>query len=169
MPPAGAVPADIANQFTDTGPAGIDMPMLPSGAGDPLAPMALTEDPDGGVTIDVVPIDAQRPTPAHDANLAEHLDETVLNRLAEQVIEWKEADEASRSDWYGTLTKGLDLLGWQMKERQIPFPNASGVYDTILSEAVLRNQATTSAEMRDQPKRSMFIITRRKDEDGDAA
>lgn len=125
---------------------GIDVPLESPELGIE-GPMAITEEPDGGVTIDVEPIDAQRPTPAFDANLAEFMDETVLNRLAEQVIEWKEADEASRSEWYGTLTKGLELLGWKFTTRQIPFPNASGVFDSMMSEAVLRNQATTSAEM----------------------
>lgn len=145
--PAGAVPPEMANQFSDTGApgvAGIDIPMPMLGDD---APMELIEQPDGGVTIDVVPQDAVRPTPAHEANLAEFMDETVLNRLAEQVIEWKEADERSRSTWYAALTKGLDLLGWKFTDRQIPFPNASGVYDTMMGEAVLRNQATTSAEM----------------------
>lgn len=107
----------------------------------------VSENPDQSVTIDMDPPADEPPSVAHDANLAESMPEDALTKLGRQIIDWKEADEKSRADWQGMLTQGMDLLGLKMNDRQVPFQGASGVTDTILLEAVLRNQAQTSAEL----------------------
>ena len=107
----------------------------------------ITEAPDGAVTIDMNPPADEPPTPQHNDNLADSMDQDALTRLGSQIIDWKEADEKSRADWQGMLTQGMDLLGLKMTDRNTPFQGASGVYDTILLEAILRNQAQTSAEL----------------------
>lgn len=75
------------------------------------------------------------------------MDEDALSRLAEQVINWKDADESSRSEWYGALAEGLTLLGLKISDRTTPFKGATGVFDTLMLEAVLRNQAQTCGEL----------------------
>lgn len=102
---------------------------------------------DGGVEIDVEQHDADRPSPAHDSNLAEHMEEESLDRLAEQVMAWKKADEDSRTEWFATLTTGMTLLGLKIEDRNTPFKGATGVFDTLMLEAVLRNQAQTCGEL----------------------
>ena len=47
----------------------------------------------------------------HYANLADFVEENVLDRLATDVIEWVERDEASRADWYARERKGIELMG----------------------------------------------------------
>lgn len=149
---AAAVPAPFdpsaqPNLIADVGgtPPGLAGPSATPGAGGPSP--TVTNTPDGGVEIDVQPHDAEPESPAHEANLAESMDETVLDRIATYVLEGKDADEASRSEWYATLTTGLGLLGLRIDDRSTPFKGASGVYDTLMLEAVLRNQAQTCGEL----------------------
>ena len=48
-----------------------------------------------------------------DANLAEVLDEGVLNTIASELTDLVEADIDSRKDWAETFVKGLEVLGLQ--------------------------------------------------------
>lgn len=137
-----------ANPISDTGaPPGLGAvnPPLSLVPGGP--PPQVTEMDDGSVEIDTEPHDAQTPAPEHNENLAETIPETVLSKIAEQVIQWKKSDEDSRTDWYSGLTVGMDLLGLKISDRTTPFPGATGVYDTLMLEAVLRNQAQTCGEL----------------------
>lgn len=79
-------------------------------------------------------------------NLAEHLEEGVLEELSDQLIEDFTQDKDSRKDWERTYRDGLKLLGLKIEERTEPWPGACGVFHPLLSEAVVRFQADAIME-----------------------
>ena len=110
---------------------------------------SITPTQDGGEVIDFNPA-VGKPKPEeieHSENLANYMEETALNTLAEDIISWVEEDRQSRADWEAMLSQGLTLLGLKIEDRTYPFPNAAGVFDPILLEAVIRWHSTASAEL----------------------
>lgn len=145
QPPIAFDPA-TANLLGNTGGSPDEPPGISLTRVDGQEPTMETM-PDGGVVIDVQPSAAERPSIEHDANLAEYIPDDVLNTVATQVIDWVKADQDSRQEWYSTLTEGMKLLGIKIEDRSFPFEGASGVYDTLMLEAVIRNQGQTSSEL----------------------
>lgn len=94
-----------------------------------------------------------------DANLAEFLDESTLGRIAEGLLEGIEADLESRKDWEALLNKGTELLGFKIEDRDFPFKGAAGVHHPVMTEAIIRFQATARGEMlpADGPVRTKII------------
>jgi hypothetical protein len=83
-----------------------------------------------------------------DINLAELLDENVLNRIASDLLASIEKDKSSRDDWEKTYTDGLKYLGMKFDEdRSEPFAGASGVIHPLLGEAVTQFQAQAYKEL----------------------
>jgi hypothetical protein len=78
-----------------------------------------------------------------DANLAEFLDESVLEELASELTSDFDDDIGSRKDWMQTYVDGLELLGMKIEERTEPWEGACGVYHPLLSEALVKFQAET--------------------------
>jgi len=76
-------------------------------------------------------------------NLAEEIDDSVLQSLANDLIGDYDDDVASRRDWMQTYVDGLELLGLKIEERTEPWPGACGVYHPLLSEALVKFQAET--------------------------
>lgn len=76
-------------------------------------------------------------------NLAEFIDEGILQTLAGDLIEDFEEDIASRKDWMQTYVDGLELLGMKIEERTEPWDGACGVYHPMLSEALVKFQSET--------------------------
>ena len=100
---------------------------------------------DGSMEITIIP--GQDPVSGgFDSNIAEELEESDLNELADELIGLIEADVTSRKDWADTYVKGLDVLGFQYEERTEPWEGACGVYSTVLAEAAIRFQAETMSE-----------------------
>ena len=81
-----------------------------------------------------------------DENLAEVLDEGILDKLSDDIFGLVESDVDSRKDWADTFVKGLDVLGFKYEERTEPWQGACGVYSTVLAEAAIRFQAETMSE-----------------------
>jgi len=81
-----------------------------------------------------------------NANLAEVLDEDVLQSLASDLIGSFDDDISSRKDWLQTYVDGLELLGLKVEDRTEPWPGACGVYHPLLSEALVKFQAETMME-----------------------
>jgi len=81
-----------------------------------------------------------------DSNLAEVLDEGVLQSIASEITELVDADINSRKDWAETFVKGLEVLGLQYEERTQPWNGACGVYSTVLTEAAIRFQSESIME-----------------------
>lgn len=110
---------------------------------------SITPTSDGGEEIDFNPA-VGKPRPEeieHDENLANFMDESALNTLAADIITWVKEDRQSRSDWESMLSEGLTYLGLKMEDRNFPFPNAAGIFDPLLLEAVIRWHSTASAEL----------------------
>tara|TARA_Y100000310_G_scaffold239177_1_gene242740 strand:+ start:1799 stop:4339 length:2541 start_codon:yes stop_codon:yes gene_type:complete len=103
---------------------------------------------DGGVIIDFEPTAREIGGGGDfDSNLADHMEDDVLGRLASQLNGEFEADRNSRADWARSYTKGLDLLGLKADDRMTPWPGACGVYHPILTEAVVRFQSQAVMEL----------------------
>ena len=103
---------------------------------------------DGGVIIDFEGDLTESITgPDHDANLAEFIDEAVLQSMASELVGEFSSDRESRKDWARAYVKGLDLLGMKIEERSQPWQGASGVFHPVLTEAVVRFQAQAMGEL----------------------
>ena len=82
-----------------------------------------------------------------DSNLAEVMDDDVLDGIADELIEAYEADKSSRKDWEKAYIKGLDLLGIRYEDRSIPWEGACGVFHPMMTEAVVRFQSQAIMEI----------------------
>lgn len=109
---------------------------------------------DGSVVIEINtgPVKPDVDTSDHQANLAEALDDAVLGRVAEELLDGIEADDNSRSDWMAMRAKGIDLLGVKLEDPRsgnasAPVEGQSVVRDPVLLEASLRFQANAQGEM----------------------
>lgn len=82
------------------------------------------------------------------ANLAEFLDETDLSRIATDVVEWSERDEAARQEWYERERQGIALMGLVSDKQWVaPFKGASEATHPLIAEAVTNFQARAIAEL----------------------
>jgi len=97
-----------------------------------------------GMTIDLMPEDATEVE--FDANLAEHMDEGELQKIASDLLSLVDADIAARKDWVEMYVKGLEVLGMKYEERTEPWDGACGVFSTVLTEAAVRFQSETIIE-----------------------
>ena len=79
-------------------------------------------------------------------NLAEELDDGVLQSIASELISDFDDDISSRKDWIQTYVDGLELLGLKIEDRAEPWEGACGVYHPLLSEALVKFQAETMME-----------------------
>jgi hypothetical protein len=78
-----------------------------------------------------------------DDNLAEYLEESTLESIADELSGDFDDDISSRKDWMQTYVDGLELLGMKIEERTEPWEGACGVYHPLLSEALVKFQAET--------------------------
>ena len=103
---------------------------------------------DGGVIIDFEgTISDELMGGSHDENLAEVIEEGVLESMASELVGDFESDRESRRDWARAYVKGLDLLGMKIEDRSQPWQGASGVFHPVLTEAVVRFQAQAMGEL----------------------
>ena len=103
---------------------------------------------DGGVIIDFEgTISDELMGGNHDENLAEVIEEGVLESMASELVDDFESDRESRRDWARAYVKGLDLLGMKIEDRSQPWQGASGVFHPVLTEAVVRFQAQAMGEL----------------------
>jgi len=126
----------------------IDKQIQPTSSPIPIdidGPIEIELDPLMGEMGDNV-VDLQQP-PQFNENLADVLEEDVLQALGGELTSLYEEDKESRKDWYEAFSKGLDLLGIKQEERTQPFQGASGVNHPILAEAVTQFQAQAYKEL----------------------
>jgi hypothetical protein len=123
-------------------------------------PVEITDEEDGGATIDFDPNAVQGPDENDPfANLNDLLPEDVTdiigNELQSDYAEYK----TSRADWERTYITGLDLLGFKYDNRTEPFQGASGATHPVLAEAVTQFQALAYKELlpSDGPVRTMVM------------
>lgn len=79
-------------------------------------------------------------------NLAEHMDEQDLQRLASDILSDIKDDLQSRKDWEKMAVDGIRLLGLQYENRTDPWQGACGVFHPMLTEAIIRFQSDTIME-----------------------
>jgi len=117
--------------------------------GMPVDDAVVLEGEDGGAEVVFNPLDpAIDPSNiAHDANLAEHLDETELDGVASELLEALDEDWSSAAPYRKIVKDGMKFLGLTYEVRSQPFQDACGAYDALLMEAIVRFQATYRGEM----------------------
>ena len=103
---------------------------------------------DGGATVN---FDPSAVTPEggedHDSNLAEFLDDNVLDPLSSELMEKYTTYKETRGDWEESYREGLSLLGFKYITRTEPFRGASSVTHPVLAEAVTQFQAQAYKEL----------------------
>ena len=82
-----------------------------------------------------------------DANLAEYLEDRVVNKIVKELDDLVLTDDRGREEWKDQYEKGMVLLGLTYEERTEPFDGASGVTHPILNEAVTQFQAQAYKEL----------------------
>ena len=108
------------------------------------------ENPDE-VTIGMDGIEIElRPEPKtsedFDANLAEYMDENVMQSLASDLIEDFEKDTRDRKEWIQAYIEGIKLLGLKYENRTEPWAGACGIFHPMLAESVVRFQSEAITE-----------------------
>jgi len=93
------------------------------------------------IKMDGLEIDLGESEDDFDQNLAEVLDNDVIQEIVSDLISDYDDDVASRKDWMQTYVDGLELLGMKIEERSEPWVGACGVYHPLLSEALVKFQA----------------------------
>ena len=116
----------------------------------PRQPIEMTPTEDGGMEIDFDPAAMAMSTGAatdQNANLAEFLEEDVLDPIGADLMQSFEDYKSSRDDWEQSYIKGLDLLGFKYEDRTEPFQGASGATHPVLAEAVTQFQSLAYKEL----------------------
>lgn len=130
----------------------VDLPPDPLGRISDSGGAFVVEGPNGEVTVNLDPSDAEAAPgefdpPEHKANLAEFLASTTLADLGTSLAQAIEEDLKSRTEWEATLANGLKYLGTNIEERTKPFKGASGVFSPVMLTANVRFQATAFGEL----------------------
>ena len=102
---------------------------------------------DGSVIVDFDPeATASEGEDGHGENIADLLDDEVLNSIGSELVGAYTDDRRTRAPWEKAYTKGISLLGLNIEERSQPWAGASGVFHPILTEAVIKFQAEAMVE-----------------------
>ena len=108
----------------------------------------ITMEEDGSATVN---FDPSAVTPEggeeHFDNLAEFLDDNVLDPLASELMDKYKDYKQSRQDWEESYREGLNLLGFKYVTRTEPFRGAASVTHPVLAEAVTQFQAQAYKEL----------------------
>ena len=101
---------------------------------------------DGSIEVTLIEEDKDISEIEFGDNLAEYMDETVLEALSSELMADIDSDIESRKEWAETFVKGLELLGFKYEERTQPWEGACGAHSPLLAEAAIRFQAETMSE-----------------------
>ena len=102
---------------------------------------------DGGAMVSFGPEDAGQGSMGFYDNLAEGLDDRVLDSIASELLGEFDANKSSRQEWEDAYANGLELLGFSYEERSEPFRGATGVTHPLLAEAAVQFQAQAFNEL----------------------
>jgi hypothetical protein len=95
----------------------------------------------------------ERPTDEHDANIAEEIDDDILNGIASDLIEAIEEDDTSRKKWLSTRERAITLLALEIDPPRTSAgaggaaEGMSVIRHPLLVEASVRFQANASGEL----------------------
>jgi len=127
---------------------------------EPQKDIEVTETLDGGAEVSFDPnAIIPQASETHFQNLADLLDDTILDPLGANLMNDYIDYKASRKDWESTYRNGLDLLGFKYTQRTEPFKGAAGVTHPVLAEAVTQFQAQAYKELlpADGPVRTQIL------------
>ena len=120
-----------------------------------LVPQGVQDTPEMEIEVELVADDGTPLGPENEAetaeiehgdNLALHIPDTALTKLASDLEAAIDNDLMARSDWERSYKAGIELLGLHMETRTEPFPGACGVYHPLITEACVRFQAELTTE-----------------------
>jgi hypothetical protein len=94
----------------------------------------------GDIEIDLMPGD-ETGGEDFDANLADYIDDSVLDSLGKDLVDDFTKDIGDRKEWIQTYVDGLKLLGLKYEDRTEPWQGACGVFHPMLTESVVRFQS----------------------------
>ena len=116
-------------------------------------------DDEGGAEVSFDPTTPPEEGEDHFSNLAEYLDDGVLDPLGSNLYDKYTDYKESRGDWEQSYREGLGLLGFKYERRTEPFRGASGVNHPVLAEAVTQFQAQAYKELlpADGPVRTQIL------------
>jgi len=120
----------------------------------------IIETEDGGAEISFDPTAmGGMESKSHFENLADLLDDEILDPIGSKMTSDYLDYRQSRKDWEDTYKNGLDLLGFKYEKRTEPFRGASGVTHPVLAESVTQFQAQAYKELlpADGPVRSQIL------------
>jgi hypothetical protein len=110
----------------------------------------VVEGPEIEIEIELSGDEDEQPTVADEdefgENLAEEIDDSVLQSMASDLLGYYDADIRSRKDWMETYIKGLKLLGLKYEERSEPWSGACGVFHPMIMESAVKFQSETIME-----------------------
>ena len=106
-------------------------------------------DTDGGVVVNFGEENIEEEVTAKEyySNLAETLDDEVLNDISSTVIDNFQADRDSRGEWDSMFERGFDLLGLKLEDTTEPFEGACTAVHPLLIESAVKFQAKASQEL----------------------
>jgi hypothetical protein len=93
-----------------------------------------------------IELEPHKPSEEFDENLADSLEDSVLDALGNDLVSDFDKDNMDRKEWIKTYIDGLKLLGLQYEERTEPWQGACGVFHPMLTEAVVRFQSEAMTE-----------------------
>jgi chaperonin GroES len=76
-----------------------------------------------------------------EVNLADKIDQDVLDRVGKELVEQIELDEESRKSWMETNKDWLKLASQVREEKSFPWPGASNVKYPLLTIAAMQFHA----------------------------
>lgn len=121
-----------------------------TGDTDPHAVEVVLPDEEAGETGDQEALE-QQVSPKEEEmfyqNLAERLDDKILNGIAQDIDEMFENDLRSREKWEKMYEDSVKLLGLGIEERTEPWDGACGVVHPLMAEAAVRFQAEAITEI----------------------
>jgi len=106
-------------------------------------------DNDGGVVVNFGEEGIEEEVTAKEyyTNLAEDMEEGLLNDIANTVIDNFQADKDSRGEWDSMFERGFDLLGLKLEDTTEPFEGACTAVHPLLIESAVKFQAKASQEL----------------------
>ena len=104
---------------------------------------------DGGVVVNFGEEGIEEEVTAKEyyTNLAEDMEEGLLNDIANTVIDNFQADKDSRGEWDSMFERGFDLLGLKLEDTTEPFEGACTAVHPLLIESAVKFQAKASQEL----------------------
>ncbi len=116
--------------------------------------------PDGSGIFEIGPqIKEKIDTKFHDNLAIDELSETALKNLSNDLITAVNEDIEARKEWIDSIDRVKKYLGFSIEDtEELPFPMASGTFDTTMSTALIRFYATVRAELLPQSGPAGFRI-----------